>query len=268
MNRLAVSNIAWSGSNSEILSLLASLGVSGIEVAPSKIMDGWTGLDLKTMDAYRRQCEDFGLVIPSFQAFLFNKPELQLLGSFENFEPLRNHVDFVAELAATAGAKILVYGAPRSRLLFGRSLEEVEDLCVDRLGLLAETCAKHHVSLGLEAVPPEYGGEIITSFRDSIRIVGKVNSPSLVLHLDSGCTWLNGDDVEAAISAAGKSIFHFHISQPQLADFSSPAKYHTAAANMLRSIEYSKWCCIEMRETEQPLVSLEQAVIFVKSTYG
>lgn len=266
-NKLAVSNIAWSGDHEKTLAQIAAWGVQGIEVAPGKITGGWDSLDIKAMHNYRTLCEDHGLSIPSFQAFLFGKPHLQLLGEPEVFAAMLEHVNFVAELAAVAGARVLVYGAPKSRQLLGHNLSDAESLAIERLGQLAAVCVRHDVSLGLEAVPAAYGGEFITSYADSLRIVQAVNSPGLVLHLDAGCTWLNGDNIATAIDIAGPWIRHFHISQPQLSDFSEPAIYHTTAAKKLRELEYGHWLCIEMRETDHPMTAIEQAVRFIQSVY-
>lgn len=267
-SKLAVSNIAWSGDHEKTLAQIAALGVQGVEVAPGKVTGGWDSLDIKAMHNYRTLCEDHGLSIPSFQAFLFGKPHLQLLGEPQVFDQLVEHMQFVAELAATAGASILVFGAPKNRLLLGRELADAETLLVERLGVLAEHCAAQGVSIGLEAVPAIYGGEIITSYADSLRIVQSINSPGLVLHLDTGCTWLNGDDIATAIDIAGPWIRHFHISQPQLSDFSEPALYHLTAAKKLRELEYGHWLCIEIREADHPMIAVEQAVGFVQSVYG
>ncbi|OYY73981.1 MAG: hypothetical protein B7Y40_06920 [Gammaproteobacteria bacterium 28-57-27] len=268
MAKLAISNIAWTGHNEQVFDLLAKLGVSGVEVAPGKVANGWDDLSVLKIRAYREQCANFGLSIPSFQAFLFGKPHFQLLGGEDVFEAMLEHVSFVAELAAEAGAGVLVYGAPKSRLLLGYGLAEAEALAIERLKKLAAVCASHGVSIGLEAVPSAYAGEFITSFTDSLRIVKAVNSPGLVLHLDTGCTWLNGDNVSLAIEQTSDLIRHFHISQPQLLDFSEPAPYHIEAAKALRERGYSHWCCIEMLESKSPLAAIEQAVNYVKSVYA
>lgn len=266
-NKLAISNLAWTGNLESTLAQLAALGVQGVEVAPGKVTGGWETLDISAMRDYRTACENHGLSIPSFQAFLFGKPHLQLLGEPQVFDQLIEHMHFVAELAAVAGARILVFGAPKNRLLMGRDLFEAEALLIDRLAILAELCVANGVSIGLEAVPPIYGGEIITSYKDSLRIVETVDSPGLVLHLDAGCTYLNGDDISEAIATCNGKIQHFHISQPQLADFATPASYHQPASEQLHQINYSQWLCIEMLETKNSMDDIEQAIEFVQSNY-
>ena len=267
MDNLAVSNIAWTGNNEQVFKLLSDLGVSGVEVAPGKVAGGWEGLDLNAMQAYRTLCADFGLVIPSFQAFLFGKPELQLLGNEKSFVALKNHMKFIAELAQTAGAKVLVYGAPKNRLLLEHSYDDGMALAEERLAALAEVCWEFGVSIGLEAVPAIYGGEIIKSYKESAAIVKAVNHSGLVFHLDTGCTSLNDEFIAEAINETSDFIRHFHISQPNLSDFSEPAAYHTGASKSLNINNYDGWRCVEMLEADCPIQSITEAVDYVNRCY-
>lgn len=268
MDKLAVSNIAWTGNNERFFELLASNGVSGVEVAPGKVVGGWDDLNMKTMAAYRKQCQSFGLQIPSFQAFLFGKPELQLLSSDLQFKKFIEHMKFIAELAKTAGATVLVYGAPKSRLLLDYNAKDGFLLAKERLAILAETCWGYEVSIGLEAVPEIYGGEIIQSYKDSLQIVKNIDHPGLVFHLDTGCTFLNDESIGKAIDEVVENIAHFHISQPQLSDFSKPAEYHLEASESLNKYTYKGWKCIEMLETDNSLYSIKNAIEYIKYEYG
>ncbi|QGQ70027.1 sugar phosphate isomerase/epimerase family protein [Halomonas sp. PA16-9] len=267
MSNLAVSNIAWSGDHAQFFSLLSENGVKGVEVAPGKIVGGWENLTLKEMLKYRHLCENFGLLIPSFQAFLFGKPDLQLLSSEATFKYMREHISFVSELAAVAGARILVYGAPRSRQLLGYSPEEARLVALDRLRILAEICWENCVSIALEAVPETYDGEFITTPNESSSIVREVSHPGLVMHFDTGCTSLANLDVKTEILENKDLIKHFHISEPGLAGFSTPQNYHQGASEALKMSNYCGWTCIEMRELSRPAEELDIALKFVTNIY-
>lgn len=267
MNRLAISNIAWTENDSQVLEKLSVLGVNGVEVAPFKLTGDWETLNTKIVGQYRATCNQYGLEIPSFQAFLFGKPHLQLLSSETKFSEFKDHMKIVAELAAIAGARVLVYGAPKSRLLLDHSYDSGLALSRDRLLQLAEICDSFDVCLGLEAVPSAYGGEIITSYKESVNIVKELNHRGLVLHLDAGCTFLNGDSIKKAIEDTKNSIGHFHVSQPNLGNFNIPSSYHDEASSALNSSKYNKWLCIEMLSGDNQLRSIEEAVEFVNRKY-
>ncbi|MCK2086762.1 sugar phosphate isomerase/epimerase [Thauera aromatica] len=266
MPKLAISNLAWTGNDDEMLALLANLGVEGVEVAPGKVAP-WDELTTSVMDAFRQRVAKHGLEISSFQAFLFGHPNLQLLGDPGSYAALCKHMDNVCQLASVAGAKVLVFGAPKNRLLLGHPMETARALAIERLSELAEIAEKHNVSLGLEAVPVAYGAEFISSYQESLALVRAVDRPGLVFHLDAGCTCVQGDDIGLAIQETAAEIAHFHISQPQLSDFTEPTPYHFVAANALASVGYDRWLCIEMLETAEPKRSIRGAVDFLHKVY-
>lgn len=264
MDKLAISNIAWTGNEDKVFKLLSDLGVTGVEVAPGKIAGGWERLNVNVMKDYKEHCANFGLVIPSFQAFLFGKPELQLLGDKYTFKAFKEHIKYISELAAVAGAEVLVFGAPKNRKLLGNSYSEAQELAKERLAELADICWQYKVSIGLEAVPESYGGEIIKSYRESFDIVNFVNNPGLVMHLDTGCTFLNDESIDDAIKNTSDYMKHFHISQPGLGCFTKPAEYNFNALKTLSKSNYKSWKCIEMLETEDPMASIKIAIEFYK----
>jgi sugar phosphate isomerase/epimerase len=266
MLKLALSNLAWPDHSLDVLRYVSDLGVQGIEVAPTRLAP-WGSLTLSIVSQYRIDLENVGLCIPSFQAILFGKSELQLLGSELSFSSLCRHIDFISRLARVAGASILVFGAPKNRLLLDNSLPAANDLAVFRLKILADIAFQNNVSIGLEAVPKKYGCEFITSYIESLDIVHKVAHPGLVFHLDSGCTYLNNDDLGSAICNAGDAIRHFHVSEPHLCNLNKPSFYHSVASNALRHANYSHWICIEMVSDSTSFFDLKTAINFVKLNY-
>lgn len=266
MPKLAISNIAWTGKDDEMLARLADLGIEGIEVAPGKVAP-WAQLTVSVMEDFRQRVEKHGLEISSFQAFLYGRPELQLLGDQASYAALCEHMRKVCQLASVAGAKVLVFGAPKNRLLLGHTNESARALALGRLSELAEIAEKNNVSLGLEAVPRVYGAEFISSYQESLALVREINRPGLVFHLDTGCTWMQSDDIGLAIQESAAEIVHFHISQPNLSDFSEATPYHSVAADGLARVGYDRWLCIEMLETADPEKSVTDAVKFVKNFY-
>lgn len=267
MHNLAVSNIAWTGNNHTVLSKIREHGITGVEVALGKIAS-WEELTKDKVKDYRSMCEDYGLTIPSFQAFLFGKPDLQLLGDQANFDQLLHHLEHVADMAYAAGARVLVFGAPSNRRLCGYTATEALRLAEERLFKMAAVAHERNATIGLEAVPRVYGEELITSYLLSMGLVERVNHPGLSFHLDSGATFMNNDDVSEAVVKFSDRVCHFHISQPNLENFSKPASYHPSAAEALRTTNYNRWSCIEMRESDDSLASIIEACDYVNQVYA
>lgn len=266
--RLTVSNLAWPAEQEDTaLALLASLGVQGVEVAPTRIAP-WDSLPTPLLSAYRSRLESAGLVVSSLQAILFGRSDLQLLGKGAPFTDLLDHVRHVAEIAATLGAGVLVFGSPRNRLTDGLSAVDAWQLARERLRQLGEITAASGVVFGIEPVPAAYGGEFLAPWRDVLRMVQEVDHPGIRVHLDTGCVGLGGDNIAEAINASSAWLAHFHAAEPQLGPFDHPLPAHRDAASALHGIHYERWISIEMREQpETPLRAIETAVRFVKSTY-
>ena len=269
MRRLAVSNLAWpTESDSEAFATLAGLGVKGIEVAPTRIA-GWDDITPARLTAYRRQLEGAGLVVSSLQAILFGTKDLTLLGSRDSFDGMLAHMRRVTGIAAALGAGVLVFGSPRNRLRGDMPTNDAWSLARDRWTEMGAIVAASGVVIGIEPVPPFYGGDFLTRWADVLRMVQDVDHPGIRVHLDTGCVSLGGDEIEDAVMAAKPWFAHFHAAQPELASFADPASNHAAAAAALTASGYDGWISIEMREQpDDPLGATATAVRAVQRIYG
>ena len=90
-----------------------------------------------------------------------------------------------------------------------------------------------------------------------------------MLHLDTACTVLAGDDLVQAAAACAGSIRHFHVSAPQLGPVDETGDIpHPAIAAALRAGGYGGWVSIEMRRTDTPLTTVRRAAEYVRRCYG
>lgn len=266
--KLAVSNLAWPGHlDSVVMELLPTLGVNGIEVAPTKIAD-WPHLTDRMLLNFHRNVQNSGLVVSSLQAILFNQPSLQLLDNVEQFKHFEHHFVRLVEIANILGAKTLVFGSPKNRKLCGLSNRVGWELALDRLNQLGDIANSAGLVIGIEPVPPYYGNEFLTSWRQVFNFVVELSNPGVGVHLDTGCVIMNGDAIQEAITSCTNLICHFQVAQPQLTDFAVAHPDHSIAAKYLKIIHYSKWISLEMQEPKfNSIEVLTQAIEFVKSTY-
>ncbi|WP_279356647.1 sugar phosphate isomerase/epimerase family protein [Methylobacterium indicum] len=257
----SISNIAWPSSSREhIYGLLSRSGVAGIEMAPTKIRpwDDLTPADLATERQLLASC---GLVVSSYQAIFFGLPELQLLGDGDSFERMRRHTVRVAQIAEQlSGGGVGVFGAPRNRQRGALTEREAFDLGTERFSLLAEDIAPYSFALSLEPAPAEYGGNFLQTTTDCARMVRKVGRQNFRLHLDTGCLKLSGEDTLTVIQKYADLIGHVHLSQPNLAPIQTTEKRFADLTSGLKSIKYSAWLAIEMREAPDPEQAIRQAI--------
>lgn len=262
---LAISNIAWEKHDDpKVLELLRANGVTGIEVAPTKVWQGWENANQQTAEIYRRQMADEGFELPAMQAILFGKPELQL------FQP-RTHNDFlehfklVADLAAGLGSNVLVLGAPKNRRRGQISISQANEIAADFLYKAAVICDERGCSIGLEHNPAEYGCDYITNVADARELVNLVNHPGLQLHLDSAGIHMCGGDIVEVIKSAGVFV-HYHISEPMLEPIYGGEVDHSSALQSLAECRYEKWVSIEMKKPQKTTQVLN-SISYIKSLW-
>lgn len=266
--RLSISNLSFPPEcTAEAYGLLKSLGVDGIEVAPTRIGD-WESLTAAMCSEEARKLSDFGLVVSSLQAILFKKPSLQLFGAETEFVELTEHIHRVAELGSSLGCKVAVFGAPKNRLRRDLSEADAFDLAVERFSKLSDVCEKLDFIIVVEPVPEFYGADFLTDASTTSKLVRAVGKPNVGLHLDTGCAYLGEDEIGTAISEGKDILRHFHIAEPKLAEFSHPVSSHKIAAAALREIGYDQWVAVEMLTAFDWRAAVTQAVVFSSANYG
>lgn len=267
--KLCVSNLGWSpAENESVYEHLVALGVRGVEVAPSKIWPEWRGATPSAARAKASELESRGLAVPALQAILYGLSTPQVFGPPEAQRALVDHVAKVAELAAAFGAKTVVFGSHKNRDRGDLLQDEAERRGGDVFRRLAEACAPCGVCLCIEPVPEAYGCTFLTSYRDVLGMVDRVNHPNLGVHLDVAGTELEGDSIVDAIGAAAGRIRHLHVTEPHLGDFASPRMPHGDAAKALRQARYENWASVEMLRADAPVEAIERAVRFVREHYS
>ena len=251
--KLAFSNIAWrQHDDPETLSLLKEKGVAGIEVAPTKIWPNWEGATPSAAEQYGRWLRGYGFEVPAMQAVLFGKPQAQLFGADDAADFIA-HLEHVAELAQALGAGVVVWGAPRQRDRGTLTMAEAYDVATGILYRLARMFAARGSCLCIEPNPRRYGCNFVINADEGAELVRRVNHPGFALHLDSAGMFLEADQLRDIWPRAGHLVRHFHISEPDLADFRTPQVPHRSNIAFLESASYPGWCSVEMREPTSPL---------------
>jgi D-psicose/D-tagatose/L-ribulose 3-epimerase len=251
--KLAFSNIAWTPhDDASIFSLLRKQGVTGIEVAPTKVWPNWEGATPAAAERYGNWLRSCGFEIPALQAVLFGRPEARLFDR-DGEVAFVSHLTHVAELAGALGASTVVLGAPRQRDRGSLSMEEAFDRAADVLHGLAGTFAARGTCLCIEPNPRRYACNFVVNASEGAELVRRVDHPGFKLHLDAAAMFLEGEDPAHFWPHAGGMVRHFHISEPELADFCNPQVPHRANLDFLGSSGYAGWCSVEMREPVLPL---------------
>jgi len=259
MRKFAVSNIAWSRHDDPaILALLQKYGVTGIEVAPTKIWPQWEGASFACAKAYRKRFADMGFAVPAMQSLLFGIPNLSVFDA-STHERFLGHMKLVAEIAEGLGVEVLVFGSPKNRRRGGFSYAQACEKALPFFRQLGKICSDHGCVLGIEANPAEYCCDFLTNTADVAEFVRQVDSPSVKLHFDAGAAKLNGENIADALYAAD-DLCHFHISEPQLAPAGAEPERFRLSFETLKQLNYPHWVSIEMRQGEPEIEVLEHSL--------
>ncbi|MCH8179348.1 MAG: sugar phosphate isomerase/epimerase [Proteobacteria bacterium] len=252
--RFACSNIAWSDQDaSEALALLRENGVSGIEVAPTRIWPDWQGASLASARRWAAQFADMGFCVPSIQALLFGKPDAQLFGA-DGGRAFEAHLRDLAPLGGALGARAAVLGAPRNRQRGNMPSDAAEAHACDVFRRLAVVYADAGMVLALEPARPEYGGDFITTTADALRMAERVDHPGLGVHLDAAALHSAGERLADIWDLSrGRHLAHYQLSEPDLGGFETPVAPHLDNLAFLQRVAWQGWCAIEMRAQPQGL---------------
>ena len=245
--KLAISNIAWEQHDDPIiLELLKTNGVTGIEVAPTKIWQDWEGASHKGASEYKKAMQAKGFELPAMQAILFGKPELQLFDRTSHSAFLE-HIKLVSELANGFGSKVMVFGAPKNRKRGQIPYSEAMKIAAEFLHKAGEICIENECCIGLEHNPVEYGCDFATNVLDAKELVEEVNHQGFKLHVDSAGLHMCGGNISDMINNAGEFV-HYHISEPMLEPILNGVVDQKSGIETLKALDYKEWVSIEMKQ--------------------
>jgi sugar phosphate isomerase/epimerase len=252
--KLAFSNIAFPTHDAaDVWALLRTHGVTGIEVAPTKVWPDWEEATPAAARAYRTRLADAGFEVPALQAVLFGQPAARLFDAAGE-KRMGEHLRRVAELAGALGARAVVLGAPKQRDRGTLSMDQAQTHAVPLLRAWAQPFADQASCLCIEPNPRRYGCNFIVNAQEGAALVAEVNHPGFGLHLDAAGMFLEGDWLEARWPEVTRLLRHFHISEPDLGDFRQSQVPHLENFRVLRTGGYTGWCSVEMREPAAGLV--------------
>ena len=276
MSRLAVSNIAWPPeARSRALSLLAELGVRGLEIAPGLFFAGEADPFAPSdaaLAAALGEARDHGLTLVSMQSLHFAAPEAALFGPPEAREAFAGTLRRAVDLAARLGLPNLVVGSPRNRVVpDSMPAATARNIALEVFRALGDHAAARGCRLAVEPNPRAYGTNFLNLTSEALDFVREADHPAVTLNFDVGALTLNGEAAEAAelFVRAGARVSHVHLSAPGLAPVDAAAAPIGEALDMLEAAGWDGWVSIEMRAAEpDPLAAVTRAVTSCRAHFG
>ena len=269
MPKLAVSNIALTAyDHTAELGRLPELGLSGLEVAPSRVWrDTWHGLTPAMVAAYRRDVEAAGLQVVGLHSLFYDHPEL---GLFRDAETRARSLDYLVHLSAVCrdlGGRTLIWGGGRRRGDVGAAAANTE-----ARAFMAELCRRvegHGTCFCFEPLGPDET-DFINSACDALAIVEAVDHPALRMQLDAKALVANDEASAEPFRAAAPHLVHFHANEPDLGVLgASGAIDHAALGGFLRDIGYQEFVSNEQRmlNAADPVADVALSARVLKACY-
>ena len=241
---LSASNIAWDERDEKnVLSLLMELGFSGVEIAPTKLYPSFPYSHVEDAKKWSIGIkEKYGMSIPSIQSIWYGKKE-NIFNSENDRNILFEYTKKAIIFAEAISCGNLVFGCPSNRRIPQGGDPEIAVRFLKELGDYAND---HHTTISIEANPPIYNTNFITSTAEAFALAERVDSKGVRVNLDTGTMIENGEGIES-IKGKEHLINHIHISEPGLRPISK-RKFFAELREQLSS-HYSGYISLEMSNT-------------------
>ena len=184
--QVSISNIAWEKDEEpEIAELLQRLGVTAVDVAPSKYFQNMSSASDSDISNVRHWWNERGISVYGMQSLLYGTKGLNVFGDSDSQERLLAHLGHVCRIAEGLGAKRLVFGSPKNRDRTGLTDSEAEDIALQFFGRLGDIARSHGVVVTLEPNPVCYGTNWITTTKEACSFVKALGNPGIAMQLDT-----------------------------------------------------------------------------------
>lgn len=269
--KIAISNIAWEPAENEaVAQIMQEFSVSSLEVAPTKLWEKPQDATFQQIQGAKDWWLKRNIHIVSAQSLLYGHPELELFASKENRNQTFEYLSKIVRALGELGARRLVFGSPKNRLLRTLSVKEAMDVATDFFHRLGQVAEEAGTCVVLEPNPAQYGCDFIRTTKEGIELVKQVNHPGFMLHLDAAAMTLNQEPYAETIEMSFPWLKHFHASEPNLELVGAGTTDHPHIAQILKSLGYAGVVSIEMRGglLSPNTKAVEIALHVITSIYG
>jgi D-psicose/D-tagatose/L-ribulose 3-epimerase len=265
---LSISSIAWQPHEREaVAEIIKSKGYSYIDEVPARLWGDALNPDDVIVLEYEKFLNDTGLKGVGIQSLLYGHDNFNIFD--DDNEEMVVYLSKVIELAGSLNFKVLVFGSPRNRAYNPEliSKDQVNEIASKFFLKLAEVAQVNDVIIALEPNPAIYNTNFLTTTKETVDFIKRLNHDSIKLNLDLGTLIINNTNV-ASLEIEPEIIAHAHISVPNLGPIYSN-KYSSDVLeflNYLDSINYLNAVAIEMKsiDSKDNLTHIKKALDFIE----
>lgn len=267
--KFAISNIAWPNEKTEqMLPLLKQAGISGLEVAPTKIWPDIFKTTAEEAKAFVSSINRYGLQFVGFHALLYGQKDLSIFGTPEVKEKTLAYLRQLAKICFWCGGGVLVFGSPQGRRKGTLSNEEAEEQAIDFFRKLLLPCDDWDAVFVIEPLGKSEA-DFVTSAEEALSLIQKINHHKFQGHLDAKALAEAEEINEEIFKEYSPVLRHFHVNDPGLRALDKEDKIgHRQIGRMLKSIGYQGYISLEQRTTvENPINRCLESINIMRSYY-
>ncbi len=264
--KLAVSNIAWEPSRTELfLDLLVEEGCQGLEFSSSMVWREPTVAPKEEMGRFRKLVLGRGLTFCSMHSLTYTRPDLNFFSSENHRLQLIEYIVSLGQVANFFEIPVMVFGSGRTRAIGDRNREEAMKILIQSFWEMASKLIPLGITLLIEPLT-KTETNTFNSVPEAVSLIKSVNHEGFGLHVDLRSTFEDNANQGEIWAEYGKLVRHCHISDPGFKVPGPDCNKHTEAAQAIRKSGYDKFLSLEIPRISEP-ETLRKALRFVKKTY-
>jgi len=227
--------------------LAAECGYEGIEVAPFTLAPLATDLSAGQRGEIRRTIARAGLDCVGLHWLLAKTEGFHV--AHPDPDVRSRTVDYLAELARLChdlGGRVLVFGSPKQRsLLPGVTPAQAEGHLAEVFARLVPVLETTDTVVALEPLAPSET-DVLTTAADACRLVERIGSPHVRLHLDVKAMAGEDQPIPDVIRASARHLEHFHANDTNLQGPGFGAVDFAPIFRALDDVRYAGWVSVEV----------------------
>lgn len=245
--RYAICNELFEGQPLEdYLPLVASLGYTGLEVAPFAFDKHVAEMSADEAREVGKRIRGHGLEVVAMHWLLARTQGLHINSpDREARDRATAHLTTLIRRCGDMGASIMVFGSPAQRaVLPGVREEEAFDRAVNFFRRVAPVAQEEGIVIAMEPLARDSNNFVYTKDQ-AVRLIEAVSHPSFALHLDVRAMSDEGRPIPDIMREGRHYLRHFHVNDGDIAPGMGSLDFGPILRT-LREIGYGGWVSVEV----------------------
>lgn len=244
---LGLSHLCISEENEkEVFQTMSDLDINNLEIVFSKI-NSWQNITDKDVTTFRKKLLSFGIESKTTQSLLFGVDII----SFSDQAFVKQMIK-VIETSKKIGVHTLVLGSPSQR----KKTEDYREKISKNFQYIDRVLIENDVMLCVEPNTKIYGGEYFFDVHEIVSWIIENKFSNIKTMIDTHNSLLEERNYLDEFIDFKDFIYHIHISEPNLGNFSK-SELHQSFAHLLKVERYNHMVTYEVKSNPNLIESIQ-----------